>query len=197
MDFISTGLWWAFFIPASTTFSVYSLARRNRELGVKWLNMWGGLCAWISLVFVILTFVFSGWKGGVAVLIGMVSVALVVVLIVGRIFVKRSPIHRQEFTIPTSVEELAQLSEQMDTRLDEIVSEISNQPKILIVLQRHGKKPEYVRDVHRKLVLNNAGTDVAESVIQNPKLLNQYLQMEADGVPPKRIAFNLLKSLGR
>jgi len=86
MDFLSTGLWWAFFIPASITFSVYTLARRNWELGMKRLNMWGSWCGGISLVFIILSFVFSGWKGGVAVLIGMVPVALVVVLIVRRIF---------------------------------------------------------------------------------------------------------------
>ena len=86
MDFLSTGLWWAFFIPASITFSVYSLARRNRELEMKRLNMWGGWCGWLTIAFVILAFIFSGWKGGVAVLIGMVPVALVVVLIVRRIF---------------------------------------------------------------------------------------------------------------
>lgn len=88
MDFLSTGLWWAFFIPASITFSVYTLARRNRELGMKRLNLWGGVCSWICLVLVILTFVFCGWKGGLAVIIGMVLVALVVVMTVRRIFLK-------------------------------------------------------------------------------------------------------------
>lgn len=86
MDFLSTGLWWAFFIPASITFSVYQLARRNRELEMKRLNMWGGWCAWLAVAFVILAFIFSGWKGGVAVLIGVVLVATVVILIVRRIF---------------------------------------------------------------------------------------------------------------
>ena len=86
MDFISTGLWWAFFVPAAAAFSVYTLARRNWELGMKRLNVWGSICGAICLVMVILSFVFSGWKGGLAVIIGMVLVSLIVVLATSRIF---------------------------------------------------------------------------------------------------------------
>lgn len=86
MGFLYTGLWWAFFIPAALSFSVYTLARRNRELGMRRLNMWGGICSWICLVLVILTFVYSGWKGGLAVIIGATLIALIVVLAIRKIF---------------------------------------------------------------------------------------------------------------
>ena len=88
MGFLSTGLWWAFFVPATASFSVYTLARRNSELGMKRLNLWGGLCGWICLVLVILTFIFSGWKGGLAVIIGMVLVSVILVQATRRIFVR-------------------------------------------------------------------------------------------------------------
>ncbi|GEM_PF-6357309 len=81
MDFLSSGLWWGFFVAASISFFVYTLARRNWELQIRWLNFWGGWCAWLSLLFVILTFVFTGWKGGLAVLVGVIPVAVVGILV--------------------------------------------------------------------------------------------------------------------
>ncbi len=80
MDFFSSGLWWGLFIGGSVSFFVYTLARRNWELQIRWLNFLGGWCAWLSLLFVILAFVFTGWKGGLAVFIGVIPVAVVGVL---------------------------------------------------------------------------------------------------------------------
>ena len=84
MGFLSTGLWWVFFIPAALSFSVYTLARRNWELATSRLKTWGMVCGWICLVLVILTFVFCGWKGGLGVIIGATLVALIVVLAIRR-----------------------------------------------------------------------------------------------------------------
>ena len=80
MDFFLSGLWWGLFVADSVSFLVYTLARRNWELKIRWLNFWGGWCAWLSLLFLILAFVFTGWKGGLAVLIGGIIIAVVGVL---------------------------------------------------------------------------------------------------------------------
>lgn len=86
MGFLSTGLWWAFFIPAALSFSVYNLARRNWEIATNSLKTWDMVCAWIAFVLVILTFVFCGWKGGLGLIIGSFLIALIVILAIRRIF---------------------------------------------------------------------------------------------------------------
>jgi hypothetical protein len=47
MGFLSTGLWWAFFVPAALSFTVYTLARRNWQLATSKLKTWGMVCGWI------------------------------------------------------------------------------------------------------------------------------------------------------
>ena len=85
MGFLSTGLWWAFFVPAALSFGVYTLARRNWELATSRLKTWAMVCGRICFALVILTFVHSGWKGGLGVIIGLTLVALVVILAIRRI----------------------------------------------------------------------------------------------------------------
>jgi hypothetical protein len=86
MGFLSTGLWWALFVPAALSFTVYQIARRNREVLPRKFTEWGMVCSWICLLLVILTFVFCGWKGGLGVIIGATLVALIVVLAIRRRF---------------------------------------------------------------------------------------------------------------
>ena len=86
MGFLSTGLWWAFFIPAALSFTVYTVARRNWEVITRKFRTWGRACEWICFVLVILTFVFCGWKGGLGVIIGSSLIALIVVLAIRQIF---------------------------------------------------------------------------------------------------------------
>ncbi len=86
MGFLSSGLWWTLFAVTSISFLLYSLARRNWELQIRWLNFVGGWCAWISILLVILTFVFTGWKGGLAVIFGIILVAVVGILAIRLIY---------------------------------------------------------------------------------------------------------------
>ena len=85
MGFLSTVLWWALFIPAALSFTVYTVARRNWQLATSGLKTWGMVCGWICLVLVTLAFVFCGWRGGLGVIIAATVVALIVVLAIRRI----------------------------------------------------------------------------------------------------------------
>jgi len=79
---------------------------------------------------------------------------------------------------------------------DEMLSKISNQPKIIEVLQRYGKASGEIKDIFWKLMASGAGEHVAQSVIESPKLLSQYLQMKDDGVSDMEIAFKFTKTSG-
>ena len=196
MDFFLSGLWWGLFIATSIAFLVYTVARRNWEPQIVWLNTLGGWCALFTIVVLIVAFVLIGWRGGLAIMGGMVLVALAGILITHQIF-KGRPKRRHGIKIPTSAKELEEWAEEEDKRMEVIVTWISKQPKIIEVLERYERTPEYVKDIHEKLLLGKAGIYVADSVIQNPDLLSQYLQMESDGVVPEVLAFTLLKLLKR
>lgn len=86
MDFLSTPLWWAFFVAASISFAVYQLGRLGEGLWKQQLQTWGAL---FTMVFVVLAFVFSGWKGGIAVVLGMTLSAVVGFQAIMRIFRSR------------------------------------------------------------------------------------------------------------
>jgi len=77
MDFFSSGLWWGLFIGGSVSFTAYQLGRTGSGLWKNKLQGFGGL---LTLLFVILAFIFTGWQGGLAVFVGMILVAVVGVL---------------------------------------------------------------------------------------------------------------------
>ena len=79
MDFLSSGLWWGLFIGASVSFIAYQLGRVGNGLWKKQLQGFGGL---LAILFLILSFVFTGWKGGLSVLIGMTLVVIVGLLVI-------------------------------------------------------------------------------------------------------------------
>jgi len=90
---------------------------------------------------------------------------------------------------------LEELFEKGDER-DEMLSKISNQPKIIEVLQSYGKASGEIRDIFWKLMASGASEYVAQSVIKNPKLLSEYLQMKVNGISDIEIAFKFTKRLG-
>jgi hypothetical protein len=135
MGFLVSGLWWGLFIGALVTFSIYTLARRNCGLQIKGLNFWGGWCAWLYLLFIILAFVFTGWKGGLAVLVCIVPIAVIAIFLVRWLF-KVSDSQRGT-AIPSSSEDLARFSEQMDDRMDIIVSDIVKQPELVDIMLQY------------------------------------------------------------
>jgi uncharacterized coiled-coil DUF342 family protein len=93
---------------------------------------------------------------------------------------------------PASVEKLL---ERGDKR-DEMFSTISNRPQIVKILQKYKREPGEIKDIFWKLMASGAGEYVAQSVIENPKLLSKYLQMETSGVSDMEIAFKFTETLG-
>ena len=79
---------------------------------------------------------------------------------------------------------------------EKIRLEIGNKPHIKEVLKLYGKRPTDIEDIFWRLMASGAGEYVAQSVIENPKLLSQYLQMKNDGVSDMEIAFKFTETLG-
>jgi len=90
---------------------------------------------------------------------------------------------------------IEELFEQGDSP-DGMLSRISHQPQIIEVLQKYGEEPNEIRDIYWKLMASGAGEYVAQSVIENPKLLSEYLRMKAEGVSDMDIAFKFIETLG-
>ena len=91
---------------------------------------------------------------------------------------------------------LQQTDEEASKR-EKKLSKIYCQREIIKVLQKYGQDSSDIDRIFQLLILSGAGEDVAWSVIENPKLLSQYLQMEADGASPPEIAFKFVESISR
>lgn len=95
------------------------------------------------------------------------------------------------------LEEWLQQSNEKANKRDEKLFKISRQRKIIKILHKYGQDSPDIDRIFQLLMLSGAGEDVAWSVIENSKLLSQYLQMEADGASPPEIAFKFVESIGR
>ena len=85
------------------------------------------------------------------------------------------------------VKEGAKQREKEEQRL----SKICKKRKIAEVLERHGSSHEGLKTILQLLIMSGVGDKKAWKVVQNPKLLSQYLQMAADGASPLEIAAKL------
>ncbi len=79
MEFLTSGIWWALFIPTVISFSAYQLGRTGSGSLKNQLQTIGGL---LTLVLIVLTFVFSGWQGGVATMIGVIPASVIGLIII-------------------------------------------------------------------------------------------------------------------
>lgn len=204
MGFLSTGIWWVFFVLGALSYFISSFGHHGRGKRSPKIEAIGGFGL---IVFVILAFIFSGWKGSVGIIVALFLWVVVAERILWLIFRKlmpsainmdynqftrRSSSHGSSSKIITTAEELL---EQGDKR-EEMLSKIYHQPNIIEVLQKYGKDKEYIKEIFWDLMRCGAGEYVAQSVIENPKLLYEYFQMKADGISDVEIAFKLAESLG-
>lgn len=105
-------------------------------------------------------------------------------------FVKRAWF-RGASKAPASIEMFLEEADKMD----QMLSQISSQPGVIGLLGRYGKSPQDVEDIFWRLMASGAGEYVAWSVIEDPKLLSEYLQMKADGVSDLEIMFRFTETL--
>lgn len=69
--------------------------------------------------------------------------------------------------------------------------EIGNKPHIREVLKLYGKHPTDIEYIFWRLMASGAGEYVAQSVIENPKILKLYLKMKSDGISDLEVATKL------
>jgi len=193
-----------FFVLGALSYFVSSFGHHGRGTRSPQIEAIGGFGL---IVFVILAFIFSGWKGGIGIIVALFLWAVVSERIFWLIFrklmpsasnmdygqfIKRSRSYGSSSKLPTSVEELFEQSD----KKDEMLSKISNRPEIIEVLKRYGKNQADIKEIFWDLMRCGAGEYVVQSVIETPKLLSEYLKMKANGISDIEIAFKLAESLG-
>jgi hypothetical protein len=104
---------------------------------------------------------------------------------------------RSKITFSPWFEEWLQQTNEEAKKRDKKLSRISHQRKIIKVLQKYGQDSSAIDRIRQLLMLSGAGEDIAWSVVENSKLLSQYLQMEADGASPPEIALKFVESISR
>ncbi|MBN2456576.1 MAG: hypothetical protein JXB29_08610 [Sedimentisphaerales bacterium] len=204
MDFLSTVMWWVFFIIAALFYFISSFGHHTRGTKSPQIEAFGSFG---MVVFIILTFVFLGWKGCIGIILALLTWAVISERIMWNIwrklspythnldyshFVKRSRFAKSPSKLPTTWEELLE----QGNNTDEMLLKISNQPKTIEVLRRYGKTPADIRDIFCNLCGCGCSEYVTQSVIESQKLLSEYLQMKTDGVSDLEIAYELSQSLG-
>jgi hypothetical protein len=204
MDFLSTIMWWVFFVLAALSYFISSFGHHSRGLKSPQIEAFGSFG---MVFFIILTIVFSGWKGGIGIIVALFIWAVISERIMWVIwrklipysynldyshFVQRSKFAQSPSRLPTTWEELCERG----NKTDEMLSKISNQPKTVEVLQKYGKTPTDISDIFYNLCRAGCNEYVIQSVMESPKLLSEYLQMKTDGVSDLEIVDELSKSLG-
>lgn len=204
MSFISSYIWWTFFIMGALSYLVSSFGHHSRGLKSSQIEAAGSVG---MVVFVVLSFIFSGWRSGITIIIALFLWILITEGILWLVFrkilpgasdldyyhfIKRSLFHREPSSIPTSYKELLEHGE----NTDKMLLKISKRPEIIKVLQRYRKKPEDIKDVYYNLLRGGAGEYVTQSVIEDTKLLSEYLQMKDDSISDLEIVYRLSESLG-
>jgi hypothetical protein len=204
MSFLSTATWWTFFILAALSYFVSSLGHHGRGTKSPQIEAFGSFGL---IVFVIFAFVFSGWKGGIGCVVALFVWAVISERILWTIFrnllsgsdsldyshfLKRSQFHTSPSKLPVSGRELLQ----QGNATDEMITKISSQPEIIHILLQYGKHSTDLQDIFHCLLASGSGEYVAYSVIENPQLLAEYLQMKTTGVSDLDIACKFSKSLG-
>ena len=193
-----------FFVLGALSYFISSFGHHSRGTRSPQIEAIGGFGL---IVFVILAFIFSGWKGGIGIIVALFLWAVIAERILWLIFrklmpsannmdygrfIRRSRSYGSSANLPTSWEELRE----QGNKTDKMLSRISNQPQIIEVLRNYGKTPEEIKDIFWNLCACGTGEYVAQSVIENPKLLSEYLQMKADCISDMEIAFKLAEPLG-
>lgn len=206
MEFLSTGNWWLFFVLGILFQFLQFFGHHGRGRQSPRIKVIGFVG---QINFIILSFIFSGWKGGIAIFVALFLWAFISERLVWLIFrkhmsranhlsfnqfINRSEHYHSSSKFPSSAQELLDQS----TLKDEILNKISNRAEIVKALQKHGKKPKDINNIFWILMASGVGEYVAQSVIENPQLLSEYLQMQASGdMGDVEIAHKLTESLGR
>lgn len=94
------------------------------------------------------------------------------------------------------IETMAEVFER-DKERGKMFSGISSRQQISEVLKKYGKNPEEIKEIFGKLMACGTIEYITQSVIEDPKLLTEYLQMKSNGIPDQEIAFKLIESWRR
>ncbi len=72
-----------------------------------------------------------------------------------------------------------------------MLSEIHSRSEIIETLQQYGKSADEIKDIFCTLMASGTGEYIAWSVIENPKLLSEYLRMKKNGISDIEIMSHL------
>lgn len=208
MEILSSKLWWFFFLFGAASYFFSSFGGHGDGKKSKSASTIGTLGV---VLFTLLSFVFLGWKGGLAFVVFMLFWVLITERIVWYIFkcfksnateltferfVKRYQyrIFSEEFDSLSYSEKIGKLEVQRK-KDDLLFANLSSYPIYVEILKQYGKGPDEIKNIFQNL--QPWGYYVAYSVVEDPKLLKVYLEKEASNVPILLIAHYFCEILGR
>lgn len=211
MDFFYLPEWWVFLILGGLSFSLARVGHHGRGRKRSQIETIGGIGFVISII---LGFVFTGWIGGIGLIIGFViwhniSERLIFLLFRKYLmpeankmsferFVKRSEDYSaRDYTIPTTVEEIMDhKNDQNEDREEEMLKVIAEKPEIKKKLEKYYKGPEEIKDIFLTFKIFGMEKYVGMEIITDPALLEEYLQMKKEGIHKRDIVFMIANKLG-
>jgi hypothetical protein len=143
----------------------------------------------------VLAFIFTGWKGGVALFVAGTPVGFVVRGLVGLVLggdfwgfargrypaygheVRREQREVRSLMSASPVEQRLYFA-RIEGRISQLRRSVSRSRKLVAVLEENGKTLEDVEAIYSDMVKSSTGGWVAEAVLQNPKLLNDYFWLK-------------------
>lgn len=210
MIFFSSILWWVLLILELIAYFLMRLIQYGRGASKNLIEITTG---WIQLLVVILAFIIVSWKGGLAIIVAVLLWSFPTEFIVYLIYKKMYPEsehmtfrqfrrnydyrkkeHKLSKTLNQDISKLFTEEDNFEKDKEVVLLKASNNLNVLKVLEKYGKTVDDLDSIHA--LLSTGGMNLADTVFQSPKLLDNYFDMKTKGKPDIVINYKLAQLLG-
>ncbi len=203
MMYLSSHISWYIFLGLSAiAVTIWRYGNHSRGILSRRVENAG---AWFILIIIGTCFYFTGFWGGLALIVSYWILKRAADLILWRVFRKLISAPRmgwkefqersQDYRKRIDVLNL-QCVEQWSRKRDTEIINAARQPKVAELLRQQGKTEAELTDIQDTLIKAGAGSRVARSVIRNPSALIDYWAMKKSEFTVEAIAFKFLKDFG-
>lgn len=210
IDFLTYYLFWIFLVLIVIFYSLmrfilYGWGSRKEEII--------GATIFVQIIIIILTFILINWDGSLALIVCLIllsfPIKFIIYLIYKRLLPKAQFMNFSQFRINYQSRKNNEHQNLSNSDLDNIgmeydndsekylilLKEIKNNPKITSILVKH-KKSNYDIESIFSLIKVLGGSNLANTIIQSPDLLEKYLEMKEKGRSDIEVIYNLSRMLG-
>ncbi|GAE25852.1 hypothetical protein JCM9140_1873 [Halalkalibacter wakoensis JCM 9140] len=213
MDFITNLSWYGFAILLIICSALNFFGHHAKGTNSKTLSLIGGIFSW---VFLIVNFIFTGWIGGISLIVlfylflnhlgNRLAFLLfkmfhpeAVYLTYGLFKLRSQEIDKnRNQSYDDMVKTLADniRSGTVDKEKENFISGVKSNGVILQTLKQFGENESKIDDMHNVLSRQGVGDFIVKCSISNPTLIRDFMLLESKGVSEEEIAFYFIDRLG-